>query len=245
MRRETFTTPAPPRIDVRLAAGEVDVTTGAGAETTVLLEPLNDRGTDAIAKAGVYASGDSVVVEVRIKRAGRPSAHSPSVRVTVGAPNGAGLHVQSASADLVARGRYRAVALKTAAGDVTVDEVDDDLVVSGVSGDVKVRRVGGDAKASTVSGDLRIHEVGGNVHWNTVSGNVEIESIGGAKIDANSVSGDIRLGVRRGASVFLEARTVTGKMTSELEATDGPPADGPTVQLRAQSVSGNVRIVRG
>ena len=245
MRRETFSTPEPPRVDIRVAAGEVDVTTGDGDETVVTLEPLNGRGAEAIETASISFTGDRLDVDVDVKRAGLGWGwRNPRVRVTVQAPHGSTLAVRSAAADLSARGRYADAAVQSAAGDVAVDEVDNRLDVRAVSGDVKVQRVGGDADVTTVSGDMRIDEVGGNVRWDTVSGEVAIAAIGGATIDAHSVSGDMRLGVRRGSSVFLDVRTMSGETSSELEAVDGPPADAPTVELRAVSLSGDVRIVR-
>ena len=33
-------------------------------------------------------------------------------------------------------------------------------------------------------------------------------------------------------------------MSSNLDAADGPPADGPLVELRAKTVSGDVQIAR-
>jgi hypothetical protein len=243
VREETFTTKDPPRLQVQLPAGEVEVTTGDGAETTVVLEPLNERARTAIEKAELRASRGHVVVKVGVRRAGRVGV-TPRTRVRVIAPHGSSLDVRSAAADVVARGRYGHVGLHTADGAVGIAEVDGSLTLHGVSGGVTVQRVGGDVTANTVTGDVRIGELAGDLRWNTVSGDIEVLSIAGTRVDAHSVSGDIKLGVRRGASVFLDITTIAGKGVSELDDTGDVPPPGPFMTVRAHSVSGDVRIGR-
>jgi hypothetical protein len=62
---------------------------------------------------------------------------------------------------------------------------------------------------------------------------------------AHSVSGDVTIGVRRGSKVYLDCNTVSGDTTSELELTsDAPAGDGPLVEIRAKTVSGDITITR-
>ncbi|MDQ1465731.1 MAG: hypothetical protein QOH10_146, partial [Actinomycetota bacterium] len=64
-------------------------------------------------------------------------------------------------------------------------------------------------------------------------------------VAAHSVSGDVTIGVRRGSKVFLDCNTVSGDTASELElTTDAPAGDGPLVEIRAKTVSGDIRITR-
>jgi hypothetical protein len=66
------------------------------------------------------------------------------------------------------------------------------------------------------------------------------------------VSGDILIGVRRGSRVYVDANTVSGSTSSELNLTDAPAEDGdagdadggPMVEIRAKTVSGDVSLVR-
>jgi hypothetical protein len=51
--------------------------------------------------------------------------------------------------------------------------------------------------------------------------------------------------VRRGATVWLDVRSISGDTQSELEVGDGPPSDtGEVMELRVNTVSGDVRIER-
>ena len=47
-----------------------------------------------------------------------------------------------------------------------------------------------------------------------------------------------------GLRLWIDATSVSGDMSSELEAAEPPTADGPIVELRAKTVSGDVQIVR-
>ena len=60
-----------------------------------------------------------------------------------------------------------------------------------------------------------------------------------------SASGDVLVGIRRGSRVFVDARSASGEMDSELQLDDHEPAtDGPLVEVDAVTASGDVRIVR-
>jgi DUF4097 and DUF4098 domain-containing protein YvlB len=77
-----------------------------------------------------------------------------------------------------------------------------------------------------------------------VSGDQSIDSITEGQVQLQSVSGDIRVGIRRGSGVWFDLRSTSGKTVNELEPADGPADDGPSVELRAKAVSGDIRVVR-
>jgi hypothetical protein len=78
-----------------------------------------------------------------------------------------------------------------------------------------------------------------------VSGDQEHAAVLRGRLAANSVSGDVHIGVRRGSKVFLDCNTVSGDTRSDLELSgDVPAGDGPLVEIRAKTVSGDIRITR-
>ena len=245
MRRETFTTAQAPRLQLRLPAGAIEIATADTAETVVELEPLNARARRIIDEVTVVEVGGAIRVDVSMDGSLAAFRQSPAFRVTVRTPHGARVDVEAAAADLTARGRYAEVGANSASGRMRVDAVDGAVVVAGASGDIEIASAGGDVDVRTVSGDVAIGSVGGGLRLETVSGDARADSIAGPAISANSVSGDLRLGVREGSSVFLDVSSLSGHTVSELEAADGPAADGETVEVRARSVSGDIRIVRG
>jgi DUF4097 and DUF4098 domain-containing protein YvlB len=117
--------------------------------------------------------------------------------------------------------------------------------VHSASGDIELAEVRGAVDAHTLSGDLRIEAAYGDVNANTVSGDQTHEAVMTGSVVAQSVSGDVLVGVRRGSRVYLDCNTVSGDTSSEL-AVSGEPAegDGPTVEVRAKTVSGDIRITR-
>ena len=127
MRHERFDTPGPLRLDLSVPAGEIDVRTQEGAETTVDLEPLrgNDASREAIESARIQLRdrGDAheLVVDVPGSRGlGGIFSRGSEVRLVVVCPAGAELEAQGGSADIRAAGRYGSVEARAGSGDVSV-----------------------------------------------------------------------------------------------------------------------------
>ena len=190
----------------------------------------------------------------------------PDVRLRITCPNGADLDVSTKSADLRARGEYGTVdiktasgdtqiekangttRIKTASGDVHINDVASSLDVQSVSGDLHVGAVHGDIRAQLVSGDVHVRDAGGSISTNTVSGDQRFEGVQRGRIELKAISGDVTVGVRTGARVYVDANTVSGSTSSEFELSDTPAAapapDAPLVELFVKTVSGDVRIER-
>jgi DUF4097 and DUF4098 domain-containing protein YvlB len=237
MRTETFSTPEPPLIRIIVPSGDVRVETTDAAETTVEVEgPLEDD-------AKIERHRNEIVIEVGKKRIfGGNSDHTVRVR----APHASALDANVASADVEGRGRFAGVEVNSASGDVRVEKVDGRLKVNTASGDVEVEQVVGEVKVNSASGDVTIGETEGDTKIRTASGDVQIRSAVSGKIDTNSASGDVEVGIRRGSSVFIDASSMSGDMTSELDVSDAPPVSGgPKIDFRARTMSGDVKVRRG
>jgi hypothetical protein len=266
-----FDTPGPVRLDLELPAGRVEIDATSGEATHVELEALTTEAEELIAGARVdaQARGDGHEVRVIVTQRTGWFVHigrGPEIRLRVACPRGATAIVRTRSADLVARGELRELDVKTASGDVHADEITEDVSVKTASGDVALETVGGRTKIQTasgdaaiqrasgdvtvqlVSGDLWIRDAGASVHANTVSGDQRIEAVMEGVVEAHSVSGDVQVGVRRGSRVYVDVNTISGSTSSELELGDAPAAEpegeGPLVELRAKTVSGDVAILR-
>jgi DUF4097 and DUF4098 domain-containing protein YvlB len=264
MRRETFTTPAPIRLDLRVPAGEVDVRSSETTETVVELEPLGSGADSAVAEARLELRDGTLVVDVSEERGFFLRSRNREVRLSVSCPTGCDVRVRAASADVTASGSFASVDLESASGDLELADTDGDATLKAASGDVTAHLVGGSLSAQSASGDLSITRVGGTASLRTASGDVEIgeadaavtvqtasgdvrlASVSQGEVTVRSASGDIWVGIRQGSAVWVDAASMSGETTSELDVGDAPAEQeqGPLVELRAQTMSGDVHVAR-
>lgn len=266
-----FDTPGQPRLRIRNPSGLISVEAVETDRTTVELEALRDDDAtrEAIAKATVEQNGNEVLVEVGggtgfgIGPAWISFGRSPQVGVRIVCPAGAELDCSTAAADVSATGRLGEVQVKTASGDILVEQVaelriqsasgdvragtvDGEARIQTVSGDVRLGSVAGPASATLVSGDLAIDEAHSDLSGKTVSGDQRIGAIRQGQIKLQSVSGDVRLGVRPGTRLRIDATSTSGDISSEFDVTDQPSEEpsGNEARLELRTVSGDVEIAR-
>jgi hypothetical protein len=245
MRTETFHTPGTPTLVVRIPSGSVEIDTVDGEETHLELEGLNDSGREAVERATIAQSGDDVRVELLEERTIILAFRSPKVRLRVTCPPGTRLRADVVAADLAARGHFGQSAVRSVSGDVEIGEIEGDLDLKTVSGDASAHRVSGFATLNAVSGDLRVRELGGSAKGKTISGDLELDSVRSGEVSVQSVSGDVKIGIAAGAGVWMDLRSLSGDTRSELAPADGPGnGESSTVQIRAKTTSGDIRLVR-
>jgi len=123
---KTFDTPGTLALELRLPSGEILVETADATETHVELTASNEAGEELIRDSRIElrdGGGRQVVfVEVPERKGwGITWGRGPEVRIRVRCPHGAGLEVATASADVSARGRFGGTGVKTASGDVEIE----------------------------------------------------------------------------------------------------------------------------
>jgi DUF4097 and DUF4098 domain-containing protein YvlB len=270
MRKETFETPGEVTLDIRVAQGRVELEAVPGSTTEVELDAHghDDEVRELLADARIEArerrGGHEVAVHVDDRKHGFSFWRKVEVRLMIRAPEGANVNFEGASADVRGRGRFGALDANSASGDIEFEELSGEARINSASGDVSVRAVDGIAEINTASGDVDLGRVAGSINAKTASGDVHVDEAGaGVKIrtasgdqqiggvtagsvELQSMSGDISVGIRRGSNVWVDARAMSGDLSSELELGDEQPTDdaGPLVELSAASMSGDVRVVR-
>jgi DUF4097 and DUF4098 domain-containing protein YvlB len=231
--QRAFDTPGPTSVYVEIGSGRVTVRAERVNETTVDIH--GDEADDTV----VEQRGNQIVVIGR-KRTGFFRSSDLSVHLTM--PTDSELVTKLGSADLSVSGRIGPARLKAGSGDIDVAEIAGAATVEAGSGDIELESAAGPVQLKSGSGDARVGEARGDVTVTTTSGDVTVVAFHAGSLQARNVSGDIRVGVPAGIPVWTDISTMSGHIDSSLEGA-GQPADGQEfVELRATTVSGDIRL---
>ena len=265
----THHTPSGLLLELRLTAGRCEIETADTDETVVEAEPMNGSSASRAAAEALVETlsersqgGHKLVVAMPKLRRLVPLSDA-KVLVRIRAPHGAELDAGTASSDVVVHGRLgatevrtasgdvaieiaeREIEVKTASGDVTIETAEQELEVKTASGDVKVAVLRGAGGVNTMSGDVTVGDASAALTVNTMSGDVNVKRLASASVQLRSMSGDLRAGIARGATLWVDANSASGDVRSELPVSGSAPAGGQAdVELRATSMSGDIVVVR-
>jgi Putative adhesin len=265
--KDTFETLGPISLDIHVPAGRVQLDAAETSTTDAEVSPLgSDEASRDLAersKIEMRAERNRKVLHIEVPRRGIPLfSRDGEVLVRVRAPIGTEVNATVGSADVLGTGAFGAAQLKTASGDVTLDSVDEadiktasgdvalgnvlgTVKVQSASGDVDVGHVDGPGKIQTASGDVAIKEAQSNLKVQTASGDLRIDAVVSGQVSLQSASGDMRICVARGSTLWVDAKSLSGETTSDLDVGPEPPnIDGPHVDLNVTAMSGDVHIAR-
>jgi DUF4097 and DUF4098 domain-containing protein YvlB len=155
------------------------------------------------------------------------------------------VNVNAASGDVQLGSIGGNARVNTASGDQTFRTICGEAKLNSASGDVLIREAQGEISINSASGDVIVREAASSVGVNTASGDQEIGSVTSGKVTLKSASGDLKVGIREGSTLWVDARSRSGEVTSELPVSELPPdGNGPTVELRANTMSGDIAVAR-
>jgi DUF4097 and DUF4098 domain-containing protein YvlB len=254
-----FAAAGPIATDIELPSGSVIVTARPTSTAHVELHSSGHGGERLLAETEVSFEGETLRVHVPKRSSIRGHA---SLDLSVEVPEGSSVKFELASADVRLDGPFGPVRGTTASGDVNVDRVSgdvdltvasgdvkveaatEDIRVSSASGDVRVGQAGGDIITKTASGDVWVNQAGRSVTAKTASGDVRVDSIAAGLADATTVSGDVMIAVVPGTGVYMDISTLTGDVSSDLEADDAGAEGEAALTVTCRTVSGDIRLRR-
>lgn len=186
--------------------------------------------------------------------------------ITVTAPSGSSVIARSAAGDITVdgvadrldattgTGQVRAqrctgpVDVRTGSGDVRLGSVLGTLRVrtgSGIVDVVSLDTVGSLGNTGTVhtgTGDVRFGAVGCDLTARTGRGDLLVADASAGRLELNSGSGQLRVGIHTGVRAELDISSGSGQAHSELPVT-GPPPDGDVgLRVKGRTGSGNALI---
>jgi DUF4097 and DUF4098 domain-containing protein YvlB len=270
-------------VDKRAAAdpqGEVEVSNVAGNVSISgwdrnEVQVTGTLGED-VERLDFISEPKRTIIRVKHKESNRRHSDSDA-ELSIRVPLASRLNVSTVSAEISITRVTGEQRLQSVSGDVSSEMAGEDIEAKTVSGDVVLR---GEGKAAvvtvtTVSGDAQVRSAAGELVANSVSGslNLDLESITRARV--RTTSGDVQLEGPLTRDARVDAETVSGELvldfkkpvnaefeiesfTGDIENCFGPKAQpkseyGPgselhfkqgagSARVRAQSMSGDIQL---
>jgi len=197
-----------------------------------VLVPLGTRVDVKADAVDIDATGRLGDTQIKIGSGDLRLDHTADVRVQTGSGD-----VNLGTADGTAT-------LSTGSGDVTCRALAGLGRVNSGSGDIRIERADGPLQVNSASGDICIDEAADDVTVDSASGDQHLSRVTRGRVRLNSASGDLHVGVADGTPVWLDVNTLTGSVSSALSGGE-PPGDGEAaVELRVNTVSGDISLAR-
>ena len=269
---KTFSTPEPVSLYVEIGAGDVNVHAHDEMdETQVIIDghdadavTVEQRGDQIVVLAppkhgGLFSTSSKLNVTVIL-----PGDSSLSTKLGSADLDASGRYgsskVRSGSGDVQVEEFGSDAVVETGSGDISIDTVLGDLRVKSGSGDVEVRRLDSstvistgsgdvalgtakdDALVKSGSGDVLVTDAHSDLTMSTASGDLTVRAFHRGAVQAKAVSGDVRVGVPAGIPVWTDISCVSGRVSSTLEGAGQPEEGEQFVEIRATTVSGDIRL---
>jgi DUF4097 and DUF4098 domain-containing protein YvlB len=132
----------------------------------------------------------------------------------------------------------------TGSGDVQLVEVDGDAYVKNLNGPSWIGRAGGEVAVNSAHGDITIDRAGPKVVARTADGDVRLGEVSRGTVSLRTASGAVEVGVRRGTAAWLDVRSSSGEVRTELESTGDVVPTGDTAQITARTWAGDITVFR-
>jgi hypothetical protein len=208
-------------LSVSVYSGRVSVVGGSGSDVRI-------RGTSDRNDLEVRARSTSVSVQSEPE-----GPHGGRAELDIVVPFGTRVVLNGFSAPFSVRGAKGEVNVESLSGDVIVSDAVGRVSVETVSGNINVDRVDGDVGAEAVSGRIGLTNIKGDIETESVSGRLTMTGAQANSVRAETVSGSVSYD-----GTFNETGNYTFKTHSGLLTLALPANAGATVSM--ETFSGNV-----
>lgn len=251
MIEETFSVDENPNLDVRIPVGRIEIRESKTGQVRVKVDTrdpglyVEQRGNTIVVasdKEGSFITRSTSYVEIETPSGSDAYLGAASARIETLVPLG-DVEIKSASGDVEVE-EADSLRVKSASGNLRVGWVKDRLLFTSASGDLKVNKSeGSNTAASTASGNVRIEESNASLDVNTVSGNLRVNRYEGPRANLKSMSGSMVVCIPAGTSIDLDVSLLSGSLRLPKPEETKTPVER-SMSLRAKSVSGDLKIKR-
>ena len=152
----------------------------------------------------------------RSNRSSRTASRRTDATLELDVPRNVRLVISPASADVDVSGIDGDVEIRTTSGDIGLDDIGGRLTLETLSGDIRLGGRSGPARVTTMSGDITLRGVRDDVNVHTTSGDVVLGMDRAARVDVESISGDITFDGSTTDDARLQLTTHSGDVTLRL-----------------------------
>jgi DUF4097 and DUF4098 domain-containing protein YvlB len=257
-RVESFVATGPVSARITSQSGDVTVHTGEGRSVEVTMVASSSKSEHFLNSAHVSfdVATNQLEIHTQPRDAGWNSLSSKKLKrswfdfarsdldVVVKVPRASSVTITTMSGDTIVEGPTSEISVSSMSGDIEVSESCENLDVRTASGDVRTGVVRDVLKCKSASGDVACGAAAKRTEITSASGDVELFANQAGKVTVRVVSGDIRVRVAAGLFVDVNASTVSGDMSSNIDfdGTDAPQEAEEPLLLHVTTVSGDVRI---
>jgi DUF4097 and DUF4098 domain-containing protein YvlB len=132
----------------------------------------------------------------------------------------------------------------TGSGEVRLGQIEGAAVIKNSNGDTVVGEVTGDLRVKSANGRISVDRAHASVVAKTANGNVRIGEVVRGAIVLATAAGELEVGVREGTTAWLDVSSHYGRVRNSLDQADGPEQSEATVEIRARTSYGDIKIHR-
>jgi DUF4097 and DUF4098 domain-containing protein YvlB len=192
--------------------------------------------------AGSHVRG-SVTGETRgIGRLGECHLHSGSgdIRLDETGP----LHATTSSGEIEVDLAVGPTEVTTHDGEIHIRTVDGPATITNTNGETQIGEVTGALRLTDTNGEMSVDRALGNVDGRTAYGSIRIGEVFRGTVSLATAGGELEVGIAHGTAAWLDIDTAGGELHNELDAAPGPGESDETVDIRARTGGGDIRICR-
>jgi DUF4097 and DUF4098 domain-containing protein YvlB len=225
-RHDTFPYTQPITLVVTGNSGDIEISTSTGTDIEVTLHSHGMNAAKQLADIQVRYDSESHRLEVSAPEA--KWALLTSVDVTINAP------------------AYMTINTTTAAGDIDIDATATTIHCHTTAGDIDVHGAAAqELTLTTTAGDIAVAHAARQNKFQSTAGDIEVAVGQPATVHAKTTAGDIEVTIARGFVTDVNASTLSGEISSDIQFGGTGPSDEPvTVVLELTTLSGDIQIKR-